>query len=155
MSINLNNGIKGRTDGVAVAAGYVGEMNVTGSALRSISGGFTYSVYNLTGNDTATPTSVASVTLNKGVYMAFAIVKAYVGTGTGYISGDLRLGATNLQGTTGLGANEITTTGSGSFTLAIPITITVDGTVLNLYTSTSGPYTSLAQQNELSIVRIA
>ena len=148
-------GLPGRTDGVAVAAGYVGEMNVTGSALRSISGGFTYSVNNSTANATVTPTSVASVTLNKGVYMAFAIVRAYCGTGTGYISGDLRLGATNLQGTTGFGANEFTTAGPGSFTLAIPVTITVDGTVLNLYTETAGSYTSLSQQNELSIVRIA
>lgn len=31
MSINLNNGIKGRTDGVAVAAGYVGEVLSTTS----------------------------------------------------------------------------------------------------------------------------
>ena len=37
MSINLNNGIKGRTDGAAVTAGYVGESKISESSFANVS----------------------------------------------------------------------------------------------------------------------
>jgi len=36
MSINLNNGIKGRTDGAAVTAGYVGESKISESSFANL-----------------------------------------------------------------------------------------------------------------------
>ena len=90
MSINLNNGIKGRTDGSAIAAGYVGEYIefstttsnslatagitgiVNGSAIET---GITLTpgVWDITGALNFLPAATTSVT----------IYEAFIGTATG------------------------------------------------------------------------
>ena len=64
MSINLNNGIKGRTDGSAVAAGYVGEK-ISATISATI---LTYPT---------TQASVASLSLTAGVWMLYGGISIY------------------------------------------------------------------------------
>ena len=58
MSINLNNGIKGRTDGSAVAAGYVGEV-------------ITASLSDVSITPSNTPVTVGSLVLTAGTWIIY------------------------------------------------------------------------------------
>ena len=66
MSINLNNGIKGRTDGAAVTAGYVGESIIFSQQVVTVSSVATY-------YSNSTPV----VTLTPGIWLIMP--KCYLG----------------------------------------------------------------------------
>jgi hypothetical protein len=140
--------ILGKTDGVAVASGYVGEA--LGTA-RTGTGGNTYS-------DRANTALSGSATvllernLNKGVYLLSAIAQAY--SSSGVLTAKYYVAATATQLT-----NTYTVTNAqGAECLctipAMPIVITTDSTPIRLYGyTTSG--TRAGEFQEWFITRIA
>ena len=74
MSINLNNGIKGRTDGVAVAAGYVGENGYLAASATSVGSSGNY-------------VNLITKVLQPGVWAVQGSVYINVGSATGVTAG--------------------------------------------------------------------
>ena len=147
MSINLNNGIKGRTDGVAVAAGYVGEVIENSSTtVNSLA---------------STPQQVATVTLTPGVWLVCAygywgadstarLMQLYVST-----TANSSAGTSQLAGTLTLSGGWTGPAGVGSASLnPVPIYVTTNTSYyLNAYVSSISGLGS--QANRLQAVRIA
>lgn len=145
----LNNGvqIKGRTSGVAIPSGYVGEMSGT---LRSGTGGFTYSTRSTTAPTTSF-SPVISLTLNKGIYFISGIVNVASGVSAN-VSSYLAIGTTQVSTST----TSSTTPGYNASTpVMAPIVISADSTIVSIY-SVIGNVTGLVVNgHELFAIRIA
>ena len=146
---NSQSKIKGATDGVAPAAGYIGQMVGT---LRSGINGFTYSTRSTTAISNSGYVSVASVTLNKGIYMVSAKVSCFAGSGSGSVYAYLDVGGTAVTEAT---HGYISTTNTGSAFQSAPIQITADSTAVQLYSRVDAAATASGPNNELWVVRIA
>jgi len=138
----------GTTAGTAIAAGKVGEMF---GALRSGTGGFTYSVRSTT-SPVGSFASVAEVTLNKGVYLISATARSNTND-PGLVSGELRVGGTTVT-TASIFQNDTGVTFSGSVTLCVPVIIETDSTVVAFFAAAFNVSTN-SQVNEMWAVRIA
>lgn len=137
--------LKGRTDGQAVAAGYVGE---TLGTERAGSGGKTYSVQTNTAL-TGSPGAVVSLTLNKGIYYVSANTYSYTSS-TANLTATMRLGGSAI---TESRATLTNVSNPGFLSFSLPITVTADGVVVALYAETSG--TGTGQNHEMWAIRIA
>ena len=140
--------IVGRTDGVAPAAGMVGEPLGT---QRAGTGGFTYSdraTTALTGSFAA----LISRTLNKGQYLVSSSLQGGSSSGTGSLAYYLAIGTTAVTNTMVV-EGAAGTSLSHSFS-AIPVTISADGTVLAFYGKQQAG-TAAYQVQEMWITRVA
>ena len=150
--ITPSGGIVGKTDGVAVAAGYVGEM--LGSEDTG-TGGSSYYVSSTTAI-TATPADLVTITLKKGSYFAsfrhdFLSPDATARTATYTI----KLGGTSISPTPFV-CDKTQNYQYAAFSWSVPILVNADDTVLSLFGgcgALSG--TALNNLGTISIVRIA
>jgi hypothetical protein len=123
--------IKGRTDGVEVAAGYVGNMSLPGLSAQVVVGKGV--VYNVASSNAipASPGSIISVTLNKGVYLLSAHMLG------GSSSGGFSAGYYWVLGTTrATSIYNVDAVAGAQVALPIPmlpVTITDDNTVVAIY----------------------
>jgi hypothetical protein len=123
--------IKGRTDGVEVAAGYVGNMSLPGLSAQVVAGKGV--VYNVASSNAipASPGSIISVTLNKGVYLLSAHMLG------GSSSGGFSAGYYWVLGTTRVTSiYNVDAVAGAQVALPIPmlpVTITDDNTVVAIY----------------------
>jgi len=143
------NNIQGKKDGVAVAAGLVGEMFGT---LRSGTGGFTYSTRSTT-TPTTSYTALISLTLNKGVYLIYGNLGCALSV-AGQLFGYLTIGTTQVTSPVSQGSPN---TGGYNMTVAIaaPINISADTTVVSIYGNVSSVTGLVVNGHELFAVRIA
>lgn len=138
----------GYTGGAAIPAGMVGEMSGT---LRSGTGGFSYSVQTTTAL-TGSYASVASQTLNKGVYLVTATTEGGSNSGASDRLFYLAVGGTQVSRT--YRAQAAATTVASNIHISMPITISADGTAVALFGKQNSG-TSAYDAHELTIVRIA
>ena len=142
--------IKGRTDGQAVAAGYVGEILTTTE--RPGAGGSAYSDYGSV-ELTNSYASVLSKTVNKGTYLVLAS------------SGCYRLGSsaiTEIQSYMALGGTAVTNAqktatsqeATANNSIYCVVRVTSDSTAIALYSKLLAG-TAAGSNHELTIVRIA
>lgn len=141
--------IKGDTSGSAIASSYVGEMLGT---LRSGTGGFTYSTQSTTAPTQTTYTAVLQYTLNKGVYLISYRVRCYITSGTSELRTQPRIGGTTL--TAQPMATQVTASYFGSNSETLPIVISSDSTVFDIYASIGAGGPALGNAHEMWIVRI-
>lgn len=142
-------GLPGKTDGLAVTSGYVGEQVGT---LRSGTGGFTYSIQSTTAVPATTPTSVISRVLNKGVYLISFKTQCYSNLSTASLLATFRIGGTAV--TQNLVAAALPTT-TGYISATIPTVISADSTTVAVYANVDAGATSGGSLHEMWIVRIA
>jgi hypothetical protein len=144
---NSQNKIKGSADGVASPAGYIGEMIGT---QRSGTNGYSYSTRNTT-SLTTTPSTIISVSLNKGVYIVSYKLHCSGSTALN-MNGILQVGGTSVeaQATRGYAS----TTVFGSCTNSLPIVVSADSTTVSVYGGIDIG-TSSGNSHELWAVRIA
>jgi hypothetical protein len=138
--------VVGDTSGTTVPTGYIGEMS--GSATAG-TGGSSYSTTTTTVTPATTPAAVVSVTLNKGVYFVSASVTSYRNASDELVC-TLRVGGTAVSLAHKAG---IASANSGCVTIAMPILITADSTVVAMYANMGTVATTSA--NAISAVRIA
>lgn len=148
-------GLDGRTDGATVPAGKVGQ--IIGDTLRSGTGGFTFTT-SLSGGGSwgsGIPTTMGSVTLNKGVYLI--CINSAVTLANGLTrSFDLQLfiGGTNITPNYYY-SNPVVNTGSADIGLVLPIVISSDSTTVLIKGRVTGGADTVAVYGEMSTVRIA
>ena len=152
-ALTPSGGIVGRTDGVAVPAGQIGETPV--ATAKSATGGAAYTIEAST-NLTSTPNNVCAVTLNRGTYLAAAFVSITNHASASNLQISLRLGSTSVA-PTGVYQVGVATNGEGAISIPMtPIVITADGTVLNLQAVNNFSAGTTARAVEvLTVVRIA
>jgi len=141
---------QGRTDGALAPAGSIGE---TPGTLRSGTGGFTYSTRSTT-SATASDSTLASISLNKGVYLISmnsfcsqndALIRRY------YIYPTVGGTSVANSANTNLAQNTI-----GGVTMSFPLIITSDATTVVLVGAVASLSGSTASNNhEIFAVRIA
>jgi hypothetical protein len=144
--------IKGKTDGVAVSAGYVGET--PGATTRTGAGGNAYDIRATTSFD-ASGTALVSVTLNKGVYLVGAVTQV-INTG----ATPRNVGYWFTIGGIQVSADFSTLAGaSGALSFVaipmMPMIITADSTVVTLSGQFNSTGTSSGHKQSLHVVRIA
>ena len=142
---------QGRTDGVAVVAGYVGEMALGAAVLRSGSGGFAYSV-----RSTTLPTTGAldlvQFSANKGVYLICVNGDVYQTSGsTRDFTGSLKVGGSAVSLAT---VHSIATGLRQRINFVCPVVISADSTGVSFVGTLSG-VTADAAAWEMFAVRIA
>jgi len=142
---------QGRTDGVAVPAGYVGEMALGAAVLRSGSGGFAYSV-----RSTTLPTTGAldlvQFSANKGVYLICVNGDVYQASGsTRDFTGSLQVGGSAVSLAT---VHSIATGLRQRINFICPVVISADSTGVSFVGTLSG-VTADAAAWEMFAVRIA
>ena len=122
-------GIVGKTDGVAVAAGYTGEIIGTEQAGTN---GVSYNTRTTTVATTG-GASLISLSLNKGLYIiGFNIVQVKAGnTNNDRLSTALRVGGTAVI-TEVSSSNNVVNGGKLSATFSVPIKITADSTTVDV-----------------------
>jgi hypothetical protein len=143
--------VLGSTTGVAPAAGVIGESALTGTTLRSGTGGTAYTVRSTTVPNVSgsVETLMIGITLNKGVYLVSGHANGYSNTGVNFVT-NFRIGATAIT------ANRLVTLAAGAAAdsfFSIPVTITSDNTVVAIYGSVSFG-TAGTWGNEITAVRI-
>jgi hypothetical protein len=143
--------VLGSTTGVAPAAGVIGESALTGTTLRSGTGGTAYTVRSTTVPNVSgsVETLMIGITLNKGVYLVSGHANGYSNAGVNFVT-NFRIGATAIT------ANRLVTLAAGAAAdsfFSIPVTITSDNTVVAIYGSVSSG-TAGTWGNEITAVRI-
>ena len=139
-------GVKGRTDGSAIAAGYVGEMTGT---LQAGTNGNAY-FYTSSTLSTVAGVTVLTQNLNKGLYLIG--IQAQITT-VGAETASVQL----VVGGTGILTSKQQVTAAANITVGIcvvPVLITADATAVSIK-GTNTASTSNAQTNVLSVTRIA
>ena len=140
---------QGRTDGVAVAAGYVGET--PGGVARAGTGGSAYTIRSTTAAGSGTPAKVIFQSVNKGTYLVTISSIAASSSAAG-IGVQGRIGGTQV--TSEFGSYNGVATAFASGTVCFVAVITTDSTEIQGYAyMTSGTVSS--SSHEMSIVRIA
>jgi hypothetical protein len=139
--------IAGSLSGSAVPAGYVGEMV---GAPRSGNNGFSYSTRSITAL-TTTPSTILSVSLNKGVYIASYKLHCS-GSVALNMNAILQVGGTPVEAQSTRGY--ASTTVFGTCTNSLPIVVSADGTTVSVYGGIDVG-TSASNSHELWVVRIA
>jgi hypothetical protein len=146
--------VKGVSDPTTypVIAGDVGEIALGSAALRSGTGGFTYSVLSTT-VATNTDSALVAITLNKGVYLVSLRGKCYRSDSANFteLSGTARVGGTTV---TNILMSATNNTASATISFVLPVVITADGTTVDLF-GKIGAGTSLGNTYEINAVRIA
>lgn len=149
--LTVGNGVQliGRTNGVAIGSGLVGEMFGT---LSSGTNGYTY----ITTNTTALLansvfSSVISRTFNKGIYFISCSTQCY-STQEAALMAYIKVGGTAING-----AKHVRTGPSarGCATQSLPIAITADNTLVELWAACDATSGVGGAYNEFYAVRIA
>ena len=141
-------GLPGRTDGQAVASGYVGEIFGT---VRTGTGGFTYSARATTAL-TGSHANLVAITLNKGEYLVTGIWQG--GSSSGTFNGLYQLAIGGSAVTSEFEFDTVVSTVVSGSIPSIPIVITADATVVSL-TGKIQNGTSAYNKQELFCHRIA
>lgn len=150
-ALTPSGGIVGRTDGVAVPAGQIGEMSGT---LRNGTGGSSYSTRSTT-TVTSSATLLNSISLNKGVYLVSGAVQTLQLDGAARrLICYLAVGGTQIQN--GVAIEIPNSALQTILTGMVPIVITTDGTTVGLF----GQIVSLTggtnnNNHEMFAIRIA
>ena len=144
--------ILGKTDGVAVAAGYVGEICTTTE--RAGTGGSAYQDFNNTAITNTGFTKMIYKSVKKGIYIVSGQSGCFRSDSltTGELMAYLAVGDTAVINSVnaGISGNNV-----GTACVTAVIKITTDNTEIQLYTGVGSGVTAASPVHGLSIVRIA
>lgn len=151
-ALTPSGGIVGRIDGSNPSATHIGQIAFTGLTQRSGTGGYSYSVQASADAGVGSYSTVASIDLDKGVYIVFGTHQSSLSTvGTGRLYVQISVEGTAV--TSSRWSALVTNTQEASAQCMAPIVITADATTVALqarmYDQT--PTGGLA---ELSVIRV-
>jgi hypothetical protein len=151
-ALTPSGGIVGKTDGVAVAAGYVGEICTTTE--RAGTGGSAYQDFNNTAITNTGFTKMIYKSVKKGIYIVSGQSGCYRSDSatSGELIAYLAVGDTAVSNSVYAG---ISSTNTGTACVNTVIKVTTDNTEIQLYTRVASGVTAASPVHGLSIVRIA
>lgn len=143
--------VKGRTNGVAIPAGYIGE---TLGTLRSGTGGSAYTFRATTAFDN-TATSLVSATLNKGIYLVSCAAQVVNNSGSARtVKYWLAIGGTQVTNDFNMDVGAGGTMSSLCLP-STPVVIISDSAIVDMKGQFATSGLSSAHKQELTIIRIA